>query len=215
MSELFERIRYARKHAGLSQESLGAACSPPVSKAGAGLWESSNPDKRTRPNYENLKAIAKLTGATLEWLLSDESELDHKTYIRTTDLTRTEGSSIAYIPLLSWDSVRQWPDKKAIAREKIAMSAEINTGPNGFALIVEGDAMSPDFPAGGIITVNPDAKTSAGDLVIAYTDDQETAIFRRFETEGRRKMLVAINNRYPVENCTQIVGRVMSYTRTL
>jgi len=83
MNELWKMIKKARQDAGLSQEQLGNSCKPPISKAAVGLWESDNPEKRTKPKYRNLKTISRVTGVPMEALLnaasSDNTE-EHETH---------------------------------------------------------------------------------------------------------------------------------------
>lgn len=68
-----ERIKAARKHAGLTQEKLGELIG--ITKSAVSMWETSNPKKYTRPTLENLKELSKLTGAPLNWLLDDDAEI--------------------------------------------------------------------------------------------------------------------------------------------
>lgn len=83
MSELWQRIKFARKQVGLSQEKLGDLCDPPVSKSAVGQWESPEKGKRTTPKYENLISVSISTGASLEWLLSEASILDLSQMLKT------------------------------------------------------------------------------------------------------------------------------------
>lgn len=71
MNDLHIKIKAARKAAHLSQEALGAACNPPVSKAAVGLWETNNDKIRTTPKLENLKTIAKLTKQPIHYFVPD------------------------------------------------------------------------------------------------------------------------------------------------
>lgn len=71
-SSLGERIALARRHARLSQGSLAEAVG--VSRPAVSQWESRLPN-RTEPTTENLRAIARVTGAPMYWLADDESEL--------------------------------------------------------------------------------------------------------------------------------------------
>lgn len=74
MSELWQRLRQARRFADLTQAQLAQACD--VSRGAVALWESAEPEHRTKPTTDHLIAISKRTGAPLEWLLNDASELD-------------------------------------------------------------------------------------------------------------------------------------------
>lgn len=70
-THLRERVKAARLHAQLTQEKLGELVG--VSKSAVSMWETSNPQKYTRPTYENMRLLSKVTGAPLEWLVDDNA----------------------------------------------------------------------------------------------------------------------------------------------
>jgi transcriptional regulator with XRE-family HTH domain len=70
MSELWERIKQARKAAGLTQEDLAARCGG-ITRNSVAQWESSNPENRTTPQLDRLRMIAKATNTPLDQLLSN------------------------------------------------------------------------------------------------------------------------------------------------
>ena len=74
MTQLWQRLRQARRYADLTQAALALECE--VSRGAVALWEAEEPEHRTRPTTEHLIAISKVTGVPLEWLLNDASELD-------------------------------------------------------------------------------------------------------------------------------------------
>ncbi|MDR5611824.1 MAG: helix-turn-helix transcriptional regulator [Arsenophonus sp.] len=63
-----ERIRQARNHNKMTQESLGKRIG--VSKATISQWESGT----TEPNGKNLVSLAKALGVTIEWLLDGDEK---------------------------------------------------------------------------------------------------------------------------------------------
>ena len=72
-TQLYQRIAFARETAGLSKVQLASAVG--VTRSSASQWEAEEPAKRTIPNRDNLKLIAKATGAPIGWLTDDESTL--------------------------------------------------------------------------------------------------------------------------------------------
>lgn len=74
MSALWERLREARKYAGLTQLDLAKSCG--VSRGAVALWESSDAEHRTTPTTHRLISFSKATGVPLAWLMGDESKLD-------------------------------------------------------------------------------------------------------------------------------------------
>ena len=65
-----EKLREARKAAGLSQEQFAEKMS--VSRSAVAKWES---DKGL-PDVNNLKVMAQLLGVTIDYLLDDEEKLN-------------------------------------------------------------------------------------------------------------------------------------------
>ena len=68
-SQLWQRLRAARKFADLTQANLAAACG--ITRSGYAFFEAGDPNSRTRPNTDQIMAIAKLTKVPIEWLLND------------------------------------------------------------------------------------------------------------------------------------------------
>lgn len=67
---LAEKLKEARKKAGLSQEQLADKIS--VSRSAIAKWESG----KGMPDIENLKALSKLLNVSLDYLLNDEDSID-------------------------------------------------------------------------------------------------------------------------------------------
>ena len=73
-SELWQRIRAARKYADLRQQDVAQVCG--VSRAAIAQWEYDDPQRRTTPSIDQMKALSKLSGVPLDWLLNDRANLD-------------------------------------------------------------------------------------------------------------------------------------------
>lgn len=73
-TELWQRLRQARRYADLTQADLAARCN--VTRGAVALWEAAEPEHRTKPTTDNLIKVSKETGAPLEWLLNDAADLD-------------------------------------------------------------------------------------------------------------------------------------------
>lgn len=63
-----EKIRYARKHRGLSQEQLSEKLC--VSRLAIAKWETG----KGMPDVENLKLLARLLGVSVDSLLDDSAD---------------------------------------------------------------------------------------------------------------------------------------------
>ena len=73
MNLLNRKIKHARKKNKLSQEQVGEACDPPISKSSVSQWERF--EDRT-PGLDNLKKFAELTGYQLNYFLDDDIPVD-------------------------------------------------------------------------------------------------------------------------------------------
>lgn len=66
-----QRIRLARRHAGLSQAALGAAVG--VQRSAVGHWEST---QGKSPNVAHLREVALATGVQFEWLATGRGRMN-------------------------------------------------------------------------------------------------------------------------------------------
>lgn len=71
---MWEKIRAARKDAGVTQEAVADACE--ISRNAVSLWESSDPRRRTKPKYNNLRILARLTRKPQAYFLDGDEGLD-------------------------------------------------------------------------------------------------------------------------------------------
>ena len=97
-SHIRDRIKAARQHAKLSQEKLGEMIG--VSKSAVSMWETTNPDKYTRPTIDNLKLISQITGAPVEWLLDDDADISTDWKNRVEIISFPSATTIAETPKL-------------------------------------------------------------------------------------------------------------------
>lgn len=65
-----QRIRLARRHAGLSQAALGTAVG--VQRSAVGHWESA---QGKFPNAAHLREVAMVTGVQFEWLATGRGKM--------------------------------------------------------------------------------------------------------------------------------------------
>lgn len=74
VSELWQRLRQARKYADLTQADLAKACG--VTRGAVALWEAAEIEHRTKPTTDHLIEISKKTKVPLEWLLNDAASTE-------------------------------------------------------------------------------------------------------------------------------------------
>jgi len=73
-SQLWQRIRAARKYGDLRQQDVAEACG--VSRPAVAQWEYEDETRRTRPSIDQMKALAKRSGVPFDWLLNDSANLE-------------------------------------------------------------------------------------------------------------------------------------------
>ena len=83
-----------------------------------------------------------------------------------------------------------------------------------YALRVRGDSMSPDFPDGSVIIVEPEFDPLPGDYVIAKNGDDE-ATFKQLIKDGADYYLKPLNERYPIKHLGDyhVIGVVRQLVR--
>lgn len=67
---MYERIRVAREHAGLTRQQLAATFKPKVSYETVRLWESAKAVDNNPRGYR-LEHLAEVTGVRYEWLAAE------------------------------------------------------------------------------------------------------------------------------------------------
>lgn len=71
-SELWQRLRAARRYADLRQLDVAKACN--VSRPAVAQWEAAEEEERTRPSIKEIQALSKLAKLPVEWLLNDNAD---------------------------------------------------------------------------------------------------------------------------------------------
>lgn len=123
------------------------------------------------------------------------------------------------VPLISWVQAGRASEvidllQPGDADEWIDSTVQIRR--HTYALRVEGDSMSPEFPPGMILIVEPDMDPEIGDFVIARNGDDE-ATFKKYVKDGGTYYLKPLNPAYPIINAQdyRIVGVVRDAVRKL
>ena len=73
-SELWQRIKAVRKYKNLRQQDVADVCK--VSRPAVAQWEYEDAERRTVPSIDQMKALAKISGVQLDWLLNDRANID-------------------------------------------------------------------------------------------------------------------------------------------
>ena len=199
--KLGDRVRKARKHAGLTQIQL-------AKKVDTSQGAISDIENGRNKDSSSLYDIAKVTGVSTDWLIKNQGEMldvdkkpsidDLRAQIKamqeqsggdlfdapadTQHISISSDSST--VPILSWVAAGSWSNV-----DPVTMSDSLGKAPKppnlsklGFALIVRGESMLPKFEPEDIIYVEPQTGLFAlknNDLVIVQCNDDTEATFKQ------------------------------------
>ena len=84
-----------------------------------------------------------------------------------------------------------------------------------FWLEVRGESMEPDYPAGGVILVDPEVSATAGSYVVAKLTNVQEATFKKLVTDNGKWYLLPLNRLFDKIEIDSpdvlIVGKVLLY----
>ena len=217
MSTIGQRIRESRKKAGLTQDALARECS--VSRAAVAQWEGDI----TKPRLDHLQEAAEALGAWLPWLTagawglspSQQSALDQAQPVQR------PVPVVDYFHAGKWDLIT---DPRMLGEDKKFITTDLDVGSMAFALIVTGESMLPEFQAGDLIIIDPEAVPKPGDFVIAKLDLQVDGTFMKYRPRGTDKKgqpvieLVPVNEDWPTQtinvgNPGHFIGTLVEHRR--
>jgi len=196
-----ERIKTLRNKLGIKQPELGRLAG--VSKAAVSQWERG----LAEPQRDALLELQRKRSVNPLWVARGEGRMFLQAGID--DRHRA--------PLISWSAVGSWP---GVIEDQLPdvnnILCPIRTGPNTYALRVQGDAMTAphgrSYPDGAIIFVDPDQTESAadGDSVIAELLPGDQVTFRTLVDDGANRYLRALNPAYlPITQDFEVLGKVV------
>ncbi len=222
MSTIGDRIRIARKQAGLNQPSLASRIG--VTKSAVSQWEG---DQTKNIEGKNLLALARELSVDPDWLLTGKGEMkgrgaDNVSLSPAPPDTRR-------IPVINY--IQAGEPKSVIddhapgnGIDDIWVDPELaeSLGPYAFALTVKGDSMTPKFQPGDRIIVDPDIAPRPGEFVVAKMGREEETTLKKYRARGTDENgseifeLVPLNNDFATilvneDNPGQIIGTVMEH----
>lgn len=202
---LANRLKAARKHAGISQEELAlriGVSQSLITKIERGLQGTTTLTVK----------IALACGVSVVWLDDGTGEmLENKLMQEYTNYeTVKTGKLINQVPLISWVEAGNFNECVEDLRDCEMISTDAKTTLRTFALRIFGDSMQPLFQPGMILIVEPTLVAISGDYVIAKNGNDE-ATFKQLIQDGSDWYLKPLNDRYPLKsaNNIDIVGVVI------
>ena len=186
------RVTQAREERGLSQ--IGLAKAAGLSNATISELER---DVTEKPKLDTLLKVAHA-------LKKDITYFTGKREANTTGAG--ENVLLGRVPLISWVQAGK---KQAVIDAYQPGAADeweeyaVPVSKNAFALRVRGDSMTPDFPEGTIIIIDPEVPAKSGDYVVVRFQDTDEATFKRLIVDGPSKILRPLNTAYPTIEITE------------
>lgn len=167
-SELWQRIRAARKRAGYRQSDVSDRLG--VDRTAITQWESKNPERRTRPDIGRLEDFGKITRTPLWWLLSDDVDIEEAWPEVVNENEHAVAPRVASLQQYLQDF---WSSACLRAREKRSdlwdQEVWAPSGPRWMMPLLP-DAMSPKAMVQFVNSVRPDLSriASAASALIAF-----------------------------------------------
>lgn len=169
------RYAAARALTGLSQRALAKRLK--VSPQAVSKWESG----RSEPTKENVRALADLSGCSVEWLLTGRD--------------RGNGGSVHRSNVEAYTGKgRLVPEVGDTVQGVLPVSKRVKPGTfvqtyfpcssESFALTVSGDSMETEFRDGDVVVIDPKVEPVPGDYV--FVELGETKLFRRYRPQTVR-----------------------------
>lgn len=180
MESIGERIRAARKGAGLNQAALAARIG--VTQPAVASWESGHHD----PRRLMLARIAEALGVSVGWLAGGaRSEIERDKHPAAAYLRRP----ILHAPVISLRNALQFcddaaPDPHALAEDYIPVTAGAG---KFFAVAIEDDAVDLAIPKDSIAIIDyADKRPADGAFCLVARPGDAAAIVRRFRDAPQR-----------------------------
>lgn len=210
---LGNRIRRAIRDAGTTQAEVARALN--VSPQSVGQWVKNGLISRS-----NLYALSNLLDVSAHWLLTGEVDGGEAVMEAKAEYNIAPGPDIhRMVPEISWVQAGHWSevvDNYHPGDGSQWVPTIKSTSQRAFALRVQGDSMTPRFPEGTILVVDPDREADNGAFVVARIDDDNEATFKQLVRDAGRCYLRPLNPQYPmipVDEQVRIVGVVVQATQ--
>lgn len=201
--EYKERIKAARRHAGLTQAQLAKV---------VGIDQASISDlERGRSQRSSYNAsIAKACGVSAIWIESGTGPMVSADAEPSNVKDVVQPEMLYRYPVISWVSAGSWEEAVQPYPDGFSDRYEISDydskGP-AFWLEVKGDSMTAptgtSVPEGMMILVDTEADVKPGKLVIAKLPASNEATFKKLVEDGGIRYLKPLNPAYKMVECDE------------
>ena len=214
MSAISDRIASRMREMGLKQAYLVERYE--LSKGTVSKWISGT----NVPNGKNLTKLAEALETTENWIITGEptSQENKISFIPPKETELLELTSRT-IPVISWVQAGNWTPVVATDMNNVIehLPYDPRAGKDGFALIVKGASMEPEFRKNDRIYVNPNYQIDdlpSGTLVVMSCNCDEEATFKELIVEDGKRYLRALNPNWvepimQLDDTCRLVGKVV------
>lgn len=162
------------------------------------------------PHQSSLTPLAEFFGITIDQLRGEES-LPWSLY----DSWGLHGQDMIPVPVISWEDAVNWSENtdKRAHKDSILMPRPVHE--NVFALVMEDSSMSPQFPKGTILVIDPNRSFKDRSYVVLKMKDHNRAVFRQLLLDARQYYLKCLSpdldgvRAEPLKEDTKICGTLI------
>lgn len=163
------------------------------------------------PHQSSLVPLSEFFGITVKQLCGEEP-LSWKSY----DTWGLHGQDMAMVPVISWEEAIHWPEnvnRERLRQEPIFMPRPINE--NAFALVMEDSSMTPQFPRGTVLVIDPARSFKDRSYVLLKMKEHNRVVFRQLLLDARQYYLKCLSpdldgvRAEPLTDDTQICGTLI------
>lgn len=183
------RVSLARTSAGLTQGQLAEMVG--IVRRQIAAYEAGT----SKPRDKVLANLAAALGTSVEWLSSGVGSGPDLSNIKRT-------VTVKEIPLLSWVQAIMVADGDQAVDGSVSnfIAAPPGAGERSFAVEIQGDSMDApygvSFPAGTIVSFDPDLVPGTGDYVLCSSSEDNEATFKQIIADQGKLYLKPLNHLY-------------------
>ena len=160
-------------------------------------------DPKANPTLATLKPLAAFFGVTVSQLLG-EAPLSG---------VKEQGQVRCRIPVLPWSSINAFLSEAHFTKADEWISMEDTMHAQAFGVIISDKTLSPIFPLGALLIIEPQQEYTDGMYVLIEGIDGGEPFLRQYLVDGKMRLLKSIklgsNWGEPISNEMKIIGSVI------
>lgn len=188
MDKISERLKSARKRAGLTQRELGEAVG--ISAQAIAQWEQG----QTAPSNSNALKVAQATGVSAQWLLFGPLQEQHK----NATIPPLCLVGVVSVPIVSLHEASRKAQQNFAAKPRV--SAYFPCSNSAVAIEITDDSNAPAYPRGSLWIIDPEKVPTPGMKVLATFGDDGRPVLGEFREEasvgGIVQIVAPLNGRW-------------------